>query len=351
MERTFVIDPKEEGRPLQKYLEEKLRYLPRLVLMRLSGTRVRVNGEVAPPNYPLKRGDKVVVAMPETKMLPIPRAPQPAEVLYEDESVVCVNKPAGLPVLQERWEKGGRTLMAELEKLAEQQAKKTGGAPWQPNIIHRIDKETSGIVVVAKNADVERFVSNQFLRREVSKTYVALVRGEIPHDQGEIALSIEEDQATPGKMRVARKGGKKSLTRFQVVERFRGFTLLAVKPETGRTHQIRVHLSAIGYPLAVDTLYGGREALRLSEFKKGFKLHGKGPAGWLARPPAAKSRGRRWAADATDTQEEHALISRLTLHALNITFKLPNRPDPITVEAPPPKDFRVMLKQLRRFAK
>ena len=86
-----------------------------------------MNGEVAPPNYPLKRGDKVVVAMPETKMVPIPRPPQASEVLYEDESVVCVNKPAGLPVLQERWEKGGRTLVAELEQLAKAQAKKTGG--------------------------------------------------------------------------------------------------------------------------------------------------------------------------------------------------------------------------------
>ena len=323
MKRTFVIDPKSAGKPLQEYLEDKLRDLPRLLLMRLSGQRVRVNGEVALPKYLLKQGDKVIVMLPEARKIPGPRAPEPSDILYEDEGVICVNKPAGLPVLQERWHKG-RTLIGDLTQLAEEQADKTGGTVWEPNVIHRVDKETSGVVVVAKNADVMRFVSNQFLRREVAKTYVALVRGEIPHEQGEIALGIEEDKTTPGKMKAVRKGGKKSLTRFQVIERFRGFTLLAVKPETGRTHQIRVHLAAIGYPLAVDPLYGGREAILLSEFKKGFKPHG---------------------------EEESPLISRLTLHALSITFKLPGKPEPLTVEAPPPKDFRVMLKQLRRFAK
>ena len=323
MERTFIIAPKSAGKPLQKFLEEKLRYLPRLLLMRLSGQRVRVNGEVAPPSYVLKPGDKIVLMLPEAEKIPMSRPPQASDILFEDTGVICVNKPSGLPVLQERWTKG-RTLIDDLAKLAGQQAEKTGQAPWVPNIIHRIDKETSGVVVVAKNADVMLFVSNQFLGREVSKTYVALVRGEVPHKQGEITFGIEEDKTTPGKMKAVRKGGKKSLTRFQVIERFRGFTLLTVKPETGRTHQIRVHLAAIGYPLAVDTLYGGREAILLSELKKGFKPHG---------------------------EEEHALISRLTLHALNVTFRLPGRAEPLTIVALPPKDFRVMLKQLRRFAK
>jgi RluA family pseudouridine synthase len=322
MKRTFIIDAKSERKPLRGFLEDKLQHLPRLVLARLSGARVRVNGEVAPPNYALKRGDQVLVMLPDARKLPMPRAPEKSDILYEDASVICVNKPAGLPVLQERWEKG-RTLIDDLAELAQQQAEQSGQPPWEPNVIHRIDKETSGIVVVAKNADVARYLSNQFQRREVQKTYVTLVRGGVPHEQGEINLSIEEDETHPGKMKVAKKGGKKSLTRFQIIERFRGFTLLAVKPETGRTHQIRVHLAAIGYPLAVDPLYGGRESLMLSEFKKDYK-------------PA---------------EEERPLISRLTLHALRITFKVPEKAEPVTIEAPPPKDFRVMLKELRRFAK
>lgn len=323
MKRTLVIDQKAAGKPLREFLEERLRHLPRALLERLSGTRVRVNGKMAPPNYILKKGDKVVVMLPEARKIPSPRPPEATQILYEDAHVICVNKPAGLPVVQERWEKG-RTLIEDLAQLAEEQAEATGQPPWQPNVIHRIDKDASGVVVVAKDSDTARYISNQFLQREVSKTYVALVRGEVPHIQGEIDLDIIEDESTPGKMKAVRKGGKRSLTRFQVAERFRGFTLLSVKPETGRTHQIRVHLAAIGYPLAVDPLYGGREALMLSEFKKDYKP--------------------------TKT-EELPLISRLTLHAYSITFKVPDKPEPLTVEAPPPKDFLVMLKQLRRFAK
>ncbi len=323
MKRTFWIDEKSQGRPLRLFLEEKMRFLPRALRNRLAGTRVRVNGETAPPNRVLNKGDKVVLLLPESQKIPMPQAPPETDILYEDAGIVCVNKPSGLAVVQERWEKG-RTLLEDLAELAERQADKTDRPPWVPNVIHRIDKETSGVVVVAKDSETARYLSNQFLRREVQKTYVALVRGEMPHEQGEIALALEEDESHPGRMKVARKGGKKSLTRFQVVERFRGFTLVAAKPETGRQHQIRVHLSAIGYPLAVDPLYGGREAILLSEFKKGYKPH---------------------------EGAEHPIMSRLSLHALSITFRLADKPEPVTVEAPPPKDFRVMLKQLRRFAR
>ena len=323
MKRTFIIDPKSEGKRLRPFLEDKLQHLPRGLLARLSGCRVRVNGQVTPPSYLLKRGDNVVVVLPEAREPAMPRAPRAPDVLYEDASVICVNKPAGLPVLQERWEKG-RTLMDDLAALAAQQAERTGGLTWQPNVIHRIDKETSGVVAVAKNAEIAQYLNNQFLRREVEKTYTALVRGDVPHNQGQINLAIGEDEAHPGRMKITKKGGKPSLTRFQVIERFRGFTLLAVKPETGRTHQIRVHLAAIGYPLTVDPLYGGGVSLMLSEFKKDYK-----------QPMGA----------------ERPLISRLTLHALDITFRLPNRAAPVTVEAPPPKDFRVVLKQLRRYSR
>ncbi len=188
-------------------------------------------------------------------------------------------------------------------------------------VIHRLDKDTSGAIVLAKNVKAQSNVSKQFESGEVSKSYYAIVRGDIPQNEGIINLSLSESSRELGTMTVNPKG-KKSITLFNVVERFDGFTMVEAKPLTGRTHQVRVHFNALGYPLAFDPLYGNSEPIYLSQFKKNYK---------------AKD------------QDEKPVISRLPLHAFLLSFREPTEGKTVVVEAPLPRDFSRMLKLLRKY--
>lgn len=233
------------------------------------------------------------------------------KIIYEDTHFVVVDKPAGLLTIPDRWDKTKVSLLGMMNE--------TLGSSLR--LVHRLDKETSGLILFAKDLESQREMSRQFEKREISKSYFALVEGEVKEPSGKIGLPLEEDPQHAGVTRVDPKRGKPSITLYEVLERFRGFTYLQVRPLSGRTHQIRVHLVALGYPLAVDSLYGRRSALYLSELKPNFKRKEGG---------------------------EKPLISRLTLHAGGLSFK--NRDGhTITLEAPLPKDLTLALKYLRKF--
>jgi len=188
-------------------------------------------------------------------------------------------------------------------------------------LVHRLDKETSGLILFAKDLKSQRSVSRQFETHEIQKYYFAIVDGEVKKSSGKINYPLEEDPKRPGKTRVVKKKGKLSVTHYEVNERFQQFTLLRVSPLSGRTHQVRVHMAEMGHPLAVDPLYGRRSELYLSELKPNYKRKKEG---------------------------ERPLIGRLTLHAGALQFKnLDDRE--ITLEAPLPKDFEITLKYLRKF--
>jgi 23S rRNA pseudouridine1911/1915/1917 synthase len=254
------------------------------------------------------------------------------DVLYEDEDVMVVDKPAGLPVEPERWAKGNACLSGALLDLALKRSdvevghatEIAQGMDFRPRLVHRIDKDTTGAVLVAKNIETERRLREAFAEGTVHKSYLALVEGEYPLEDGEdvvIDLPIGADNRKSGRMRVDENGGKSSQTKVQVEQRFTGYTLMRCAPLTGRTHQIRVHLSATGFPLVVDPSYGRRSELALSEFKRNY-------------------RPKRGGA-------ETPLINRLTLHAERIAF--PDRAGQLQhVEAPLPKDFQRILKQLSK---
>ncbi len=250
-----------------------------------------------------------------------PRAPE-LEILRETPGWTAVMKPAGLASVKERWVPGAHTVISLLH---EEWLRRDPDAPL-PFVIHRIDKETSGLLLLGRTRDAARALSTAFRRRTVGKEYLALVEGCPPEPAGEIELRLAPDPRRTGAMRVEGKGGKKSVTAWETEEAFRAHTLLRVRPRTGRTHQIRVTLAHIGCPVVADPIYGDGRGLLLSSFKRRY----------------VKPRDHA----------EIPLIGRLALHAHRLRFPDPEAPEgapEILVEAPLPKDFRVGLEKLRRW--
>lgn len=236
------------------------------------------------------------------------------EVLWEDDDLLVVNKPAGVLTVPGR--QGGASLREAIAALT--------GVERDLRLVHRLDRETSGVLVMVKTVEAQRDLTRQFEKRTVEKQYLALVRGEPDDDSGLIHAALAPHPRITGKMVVKESKGKSAQTRWRVVERFGSASLIRCWPLTGRQHQIRVHLHLIGLPLLVDPLYAGTEAFLLSSLKPGYR-------------PSSR-------------HEERPLIERLTLHAEVIAFAHPTTAAPMRIEAPLPKDFRATLNQFRRLA-
>jgi RluA family pseudouridine synthase len=172
-------------------------------------------------------------------------------LVYEDDSLIVAEKPAFMLSIPDRFSPEKENLLDLLRETRE-----------EVYTVHRLDRETSGIILFAKTREAHRDLSLQFEKREVSKKYLALVDGAVMEEEGRIEQPIGESQSHPGKMEITKRG-KPSLTLYKVLERFKGYTLVEADIQTGRTHQIRVHFAAIGHPLTVDSLYGQREAFFL----------------------------------------------------------------------------------------
>jgi 23S rRNA pseudouridine955/2504/2580 synthase/23S rRNA pseudouridine1911/1915/1917 synthase len=246
------------------------------------------------------------------------------EILRETSDWVAVLKPAGLATIPGRGETD-----SVLERLGRQLGiPSSGTADPRVRVVHRLDKETSGVLLFAKNAATQRHLSHQFQNNTIDKEYLALVAGRPQQGEGDIDAPLGRHPTDPLRMTVTKHGGRPARTAWKVEESFRGFALLRCFPKTGKTHQIRVHLKHIGLPLAIDPLYnpvrGGKPpGLMLSALKRDY------------RP--------------TRGEEERPLIARLTLHAHRLAFTNTSG-ERVTVEAELPKDFRVALNQLRRIS-
>lgn len=250
----FVAEAGDAGKRLDLFLQEHLpEYSRSRIQAWIKAGRVRAEGHPAKASH-LLRVDEQIDAEP-SEPAPLNASPEdlPVGILYEDAAVIAVDKPAGLTVHAGAGAHSG-TLVNRLVHHF-QSLSQVGGA-LRPGIVHRLDKETSGVLLVARTDAAHRNLAAQFAARSVEKIYLALVRGSVPADTGRITKPIARDPVRRTRMTAKMAGGRAALTEYRVRERFDGFTLLEVRIGTGRTHQIRVHMADMGHPVAGDRLYG-----------------------------------------------------------------------------------------------
>lgn len=221
---------------------------------------VTVNGKAVKGNYKVKEEDEITVTIPEPEELDIQPEDLNLEIYYEDADVLVVNKPRGMVVHPAPGHTSGTLVNGLMHHCTDLSG--INGV-MRPGIVHRIDKDTSGLLMVAKNDMAHESLVNQLVAKTVTRRYKAIVHGVIPHDKGTIDAPIARDKKERQSMTVD-ENGKNAVTHFQVLERFKDFTLVECRLETGRTHQIRVHMKYIGYPLAGDPKYGPKKMLDMN---------------------------------------------------------------------------------------
>jgi len=231
------------------------------------------------------------------------------DIIYQDDSLLVINKPAGISVTKDR------TGADDILKILKQNFPEN-----ELRLIHRLDKETSGVMILAKTPEIQSLVAGMFAKRQVKKTYLALVTGAVMHKNGRINAPLAHDRKNSRLMKLDPRRGKPAVTEWRLLADFGPAALLAVNPVTGRTHQIRVHLASRSMPLVIDPLYGGTRPVLLSDFKAGY----------------SQKRGR----------PEKPLIERLTLHAYQIQMTLHNEEKIFT--APLDKKFAATIKMLTK---
>lgn len=264
--REIVVEDQDAGKRLDAWCAEQVDTLSRSRIKELIGEEdIVVDGKKAKASQKLKAGQMVTVRVRLPK--PIEAVPQnlPIEIVYEDEDVCVVNKEQGMVVHPAHGTPDGTLVNALLYHLKDLSGV---GGELRPGIVHRIDKDTSGLLLVAKNDNAHQKLSEQFKDHSITREYVALVKGIVPNNSGKIDMPIGRDPKDRKKMAVTDRNSKHAVTHFEVLERYaQGYTLCRFRLETGRTHQIRVHMKQIGYPIAGDPLYGGDK-------KNPFKTNG-----------------------------------------------------------------------------
>ena len=312
---SFSISVGEGEERLDTYLTSRLEDLTRAKVQNLVKKGfVKVNGRLAKAGYRLKGGDCVDLSIPPDP--PDELKPEPIEftILHEDSSLIVLNKPSGLVVHPAPGHPTGTLVHGLLQYFPELSGR---GGLQRPGIIHRLDKDTSGLMVVAKNDKVHRFLSGQFKGGTVKKRYLALVHGNTKGEMGEIDLPIARHPRRRKEMSVLLSGGKRALTFWKKLETFDNkFSLLSVSPRTGRTHQIRVHVSYLGHPIVGDKVYG---------YKKNW-----------------------WKKQAFLKNQILPPIGRQMLHAETLGFIHPDSEDFCEVQTPMPEDMDHLLRSLIR---
>ena len=297
----FIVEQEYAKLRLDKAIALRFADLSRTNIQRLiEEGEVFVNDKKAKASYKVEIGDRIQVEEIEAKEVSLKPQNIPLHIIYEDNNIIVVNKQKGLVVHPANGNPDG-TLVNAIMNICKDSLSGIGGE-IRPGIVHRLDKDTSGLIIIAKNDKAHINLSEQMKNHEVKKTYIALVRGSVKENEATIDMPIGRSTKDRKKMAVS-KNGKNAITHFKVIKRYENYTLLEIKIETGRTHQIRVHMSSIGYPVVGDAVYS----------------NGKNPFGVIGQ----------------------------MLHAQKLTFKHPITNEELNLEAPLPDYFKEVLEELK----
>jgi len=313
-----VVSPEFENSRLDSYLARQLPAFSRVHLRKvINAAHVKVDGKREKASHHLRVGQHVTIVLPELPR-PSPRPENiPLDILYEDDVLAAINKPPGMVVHPAKGNWSG-TLTSALQYHFDQLS--SMGGPTRPGIVHRLDRDTSGVIVVAKNDFAHRRLADQFEQRTLEKEYFAVVVGRPDRDRDTIDQPIGFHPRQREKMAIRRDDpdSREARSFYEVIERFDGFAAVRITPRTGRTHQIRVHLASIGCPVLCDRQYGSRAQITRGE---------------LSRQP----------------EDAEVLLPRQALHALRLKIAHPTTGEPIEFTAPLPADILGVLAALREF--
>jgi 23S rRNA pseudouridine1911/1915/1917 synthase len=324
--QEFEIKPRTDGTRIDSYLASRFQEYSRRVIQKvIDAQAVQVNGRPVKASYRVRAGDRVSVRLPELPVTTPQPEEIPIEVVYEDDDLTVVNKPPGMVTHPGRGNWRG-TLVNALQFRFDRLSTLAG--EHRPGIVHRLDRDTTGLLVVVKDTLIHSKLARQFEKRTVQKEYLAIVHGVPERDRDYIERAIGFHPTAREKMaiRAPEDGGKDAVTFYEVVERFQDFALVRCKPLTGRTHQIRIHLTHIGHPILADKLYSGRDAIRLGDVV--------GASGRQALDP---------------DQAALTLLDRQALHAHRLRFQHPRSGAELDLIAPLPADMKRTLEALRTY--
>jgi 23S rRNA pseudouridine1911/1915/1917 synthase len=291
--QTLTAETADAGSRLDHFLQARLTAFSRARLQAwIKEGRVLVNGTPAKVSHTIRAGESIEVQPAEPPPLHAEPEDLPVEILYEDAAVLAIDKPSGLVVHAGAGNHSGTLVNRLVHRFQSQSgiALSSVGGELRPGIVHRLDKETSGVLLVARTDAAHRDLSSQFADRTVEKTYLALVQGSVRADSGRIVKPIARDPHHRTRMTARLESGRAALTEYRVKERFSKFTFLEVRIGTGRTHQIRVHLASLGHPVAGDRLYGGASGPRmfLHAWRIGFTSPASGERVFVEAPVPAE---------------------------------------------------------------
>ncbi len=298
---TFTVDSGNAGLRLDKYLAGRIpKTISRTRIQKLiDDKKVLVNGTPRKRHYKLESGDFIEAEIAKPRKIELKAEDIPLKIIYEDERLIVVDKPAGMVVHPAPGNYSGTLVNA----LIHYTKNLSSSEELKPGIVHRLDKDTSGLIIVAKDEAAHLFLARQFNKRTMDKKYIAVVEGVVELDNGIISEPIGRHPRDRKKMSVRFSESRNAVTRYKVLERFRDHTLLEIKPETGRTHQIRVHMAYIGHPVVGDAAYGAGK--------------------------------------------KTSLIARQALHAAGISFLHPTSKEQKKIESKLPEDIKGLIEKLR----
>ena len=315
---TLKVGHSIKQRRVDKYLHGRFSNFSRAMLQKQIGAgTVKVNGKIVKASFKLNPGDEIELALPQLPSKDILPEDIPLDIIYEDDDVIVLNKQVDMIVHPARGNTHG-TLVNALVFYSDELS--SGLGEFRPGIVHRLDKNTSGVMVVTKNDTAQWKIAKQFENRKIKKSYLAIVHGtpELTADCINAPLGIHPKIRE--KYAIRTENGKEAITFYEVLESFHGFSLLKLNPKTGRTHQIRVHLCYIKHPIVADDMYGGK----------------------LVYP---------WQLANAESTVEEPVINRPALHAHTLEFRHPTTDKQVKFEAPLPDDMKNLLDTLRKYRK